>query len=76
MSHTLQAGDLLAQRYRLDDLLTETPSGRFWRGWDTALSRPVAIHLMSSDDPASTGMIEAARGSRLASSRRYPHTTT
>jgi len=70
VTRSLQAGDLLAQRYRLDDLLTETPSGRFWRGWDTALSRPVAIHLMAGGQPGAARMIEAARGSAGLLDRR------
>jgi len=27
----MQAGDVLADRYRLDDLLAENGTGRFWR---------------------------------------------
>ncbi|UUZ61105.1 hypothetical protein [Nocardioides sp. B-3] len=31
MPDSLHAGDLLATRYRLDELLTESRGGRFWR---------------------------------------------
>lgn len=59
----MDAGDVLARRYRLDDLLAESDAGRFWRGWDQVLSRPVAIHVMGSDHPESHRMIDAARAS-------------
>ncbi len=54
-------GTLLAGRYRLDDLLTESEGARFWRATDTVLARSVAIHALPSDDPRSAGLLEAAR---------------
>ncbi len=44
-------GTVLADRYRLDDLLTESAGARFWRATDTILARSVAIHAVPSDDP-------------------------
>ena len=38
---SMQAGDVLAGRYRLDDLLAESGAGRFWRAHDLVLHRPV-----------------------------------
>ena len=43
---SIRPGDVLAGRYRLDDLLTESGGGRFWRA--TTWSSPhVAIHVIA-----------------------------
>ncbi|GAB7006547.1 hypothetical protein JCM18899A_40200 [Nocardioides sp. AN3] len=54
---------MLAGRYRLDDLLSETGRGRFWRGYDQVLSRAVAIHVIDADDERAARLMEAARAS-------------
>ena len=54
-------GTVLADRYRLDDLLTESAGARFWRATDTILARSVAIHAVPSDDPRAPHLLEAAR---------------
>ena len=59
-------GTVLAGRYRLDDLLTESGGARFWRATDTILARSVAIHAVPSDDPRAPGLLEAARVSATA----------
>jgi serine/threonine protein kinase len=56
-------GDVLAGRYRLDDLMGETGQGRFWRGHDEVLSRAVAIHVIDADDERAGQLMEAARAS-------------
>ena len=61
MPTSMQAGDVLAGRYRLDDLLTESAGARFWRARDTILARSVAIHAVLSDDPRAPDLLEAAR---------------
>ncbi|WP_162602414.1 protein kinase family protein [Nocardioides daejeonensis] len=63
MPGSMRPGDVLAERYRLIDLLSETRGGRFWRAWDTVLSRPVAIHLIAHDDPRAEPLLSAARDS-------------
>ena len=40
----LRAGDVLAGRYLIADLLSESRGGRFWRAEDRVLARPVALH--------------------------------
>ena len=47
---SLHAGDVLADRYRLDELLTESAGGRFWRAHDQVLDRPVAVHVIAAAD--------------------------
>lgn len=60
---TNRPGDVLAGRYRLDDLLSESGDARFWRGYDEVLERPVAIHVIDPDDPRAAMLMEAARSS-------------
>ncbi|WP_235735743.1 protein kinase family protein [Nocardioides alcanivorans] len=61
MPGSTRPGDVLANRYRLIDLLSEARFGRFWRAWDSVLSRPVAIHLIAADDSRAADLREAAR---------------
>lgn len=57
----MQAGDVLADRYRLDDLLAENGTGRFWRAYDRVLHRAVAVHVLAADDERAEPLLEAAR---------------
>ncbi|MCW2736345.1 protein kinase [Nocardioides sp.] len=70
MPTSMQAGDVLAARYRLDDLLADYGSGRFWRAHDLVLHRPVAIHVLAADDPRADAVLEAARGAGPVIDRR------
>lgn len=56
-------GDVLAGRYRLDDLLNESGDALFWRGYDEVLERPVAIHVIGADDTRADMLMDAARSS-------------
>jgi serine/threonine protein kinase len=68
--HTIRPGDVLAGRYRLVDLLTESGGGRFWRAHDRILQRHVALHVIPADDARAEGLLEAARRSALLLDRR------
>ncbi len=70
MPMSMQAGDVLAERYRLDDLLAENGSGRFWRAHDLVLHRPVAIHVLAADDDRAEAVLEAARTAGPVINRR------
>ncbi|RYB94043.1 hypothetical protein EUA93_06565 [Nocardioides oleivorans] len=61
MTTSMQAGDVLADRYRLDDLLAESGAGRFWRAHDLVLHRPVAVHILAGDDERAEAVLQAAR---------------
>jgi serine/threonine kinase PknH len=67
---SMQAGDVLAARYRLDDLLAENGSGRFWRAHDLVLHRPVAIHVLPADDERAEAVLAAARSAGPVIDRR------
>ena len=63
-------GDVLADRYRLTDLLTESAGGRFWRAFDKVLQRDVAVHIIPCDDDRAPLLREAARTSATVVDRR------
>jgi hypothetical protein len=60
-TNSIGPGTVLADRYRLDDLLAESEGARFWRATDTVLARSVAVHAVPSDDGRAPGLLEAAR---------------
>ncbi|KAA1415407.1 hypothetical protein F0U44_20650 [Nocardioides humilatus] len=63
MATSTRPGDVLAGRYRLIDLLTESGGGRFWRAHDNILERYVALHVISAEDPRAPLLMAAARES-------------
>lgn len=70
MPHSIRPGDVLAGRYRLVDLLTESSGARFWRAHDRVLERHVALHVIDAEDPRAPGLLEAARRSATILDRR------
>ena len=70
MPGSMQAGDVLANRYRLDDLLAEAGAGRFWRAHDQVLHRPVAVHVLEADDDRAEALLSAARSAGPVADRR------
>jgi hypothetical protein len=67
VTSSIGPGTVLADRYRLEDLLAESEGARFWRATDTVLARSVAIHAVSSEDPRAPALLEAARVSATVS---------
>ncbi|MCL2540841.1 MAG: protein kinase family protein [Nocardioidaceae bacterium] len=63
MALPTRPGDVLAGRYRLIDLLSESGGGRFWRAHDRVLERYVALHVIPEEDPRAPGLVDAARAS-------------
>jgi hypothetical protein len=61
--HATRPGDVLADRYRLVDLLSESGDGRFWRAHDRMLERHVAVHVIRADDRRAEALMAAARRS-------------
>ncbi|GCD90230.1 protein kinase family protein [Nocardioides sp. LS1] len=70
MPNSIRPGDVLADRYRLVDLLAESEGGRFWRAHDEVLQRHVALHVIDADDERAPGLLEAARQSATVPDRR------
>ncbi|GAW48073.1 MULTISPECIES: protein kinase family protein [unclassified Nocardioides] len=70
MPSSIRPGDVLADRYRLVDLLTESKGGRFWRAHDRVLERHVALHVIAEDDERADALLEAARRSATVHDRR------
>ena len=65
-----RSGDVLANRYRLTDLLSEARDGRFWRAEDRILGRPVAIHVLDARDERAPRLAAAARASAAVNDAR------
>ena len=70
VTQAARPGDVLADRYRLVDLLSESGGGRFWRAHDNVLDRHVALHCIAEDDERAPGLTEAARLSATVLDRR------
>ena len=54
-------GSVVADRFRLEDLLEDTSGARFWRARDLTLARDVAVHVVAADDPRAPALLTAAR---------------
>ena len=63
-------GSVVADRFRLEDLLEDTSGAKFWRARDLTLARDVAVHVVPSDDPRAPALLTAARTSALVSDAR------
>jgi serine/threonine protein kinase len=70
MPQATRPGDVLADRYRLVDLLSESGGGRFWRAHDRVLERHVALHVIPADDERADGLLDAARRSATVLDQR------
>lgn len=71
MAEATRAGDVLADRYRLVDLLTESAHGRFWRAHDRILERHVALHVIAADDERADLLLDAAKRSATVLDPRF-----
>ncbi|MFC6695798.1 protein kinase family protein [Nocardioides daphniae] len=70
MGAAIRAGDVLAGRYRMVDLLGEAEGGWFWCAHDEILHRPVAVHLLAADDDRAPVLMDAARRAAVLNDRR------
>lgn len=68
-------GAMLAGRYRVVELLAETPGSngvaRMWRAVDEVLSRSVVVHVLAIDDPRTAPLLEAARRAATVTDVRF-----
>lgn len=68
---SLASGDVLAQRYELQDLVSERLGSTTWRAHDQVLNRNVGIEMISSADPRSEHFLAAARESTAVTDPRF-----
>jgi len=68
--NTIRPGDVLADRYRMVDLLNERKGGMFWCADDQVLTRRVAIHVIRRGDERAPGLLDAARRSATVTDAR------
>ncbi len=54
-------GEVLGDRYRLDEVLARRGNALTWRAFDQRLSRPVLMHLLPPDDPRGPELIGVAK---------------
>ena len=71
MPNSIRPGDVLADRYLLVDLLSESGSGRFWRAHDRILERHVALHVIAADDERADLLLDAAKRSATVLDTRF-----
>jgi hypothetical protein len=68
-------GVTLAGRYRVAELLAETPGdggvAQTWRAVDEVLSRSVVLHVLAADDPRADQLLEASRRAATAADVRF-----
>ncbi|MCD9199368.1 protein kinase family protein [Aeromicrobium wangtongii] len=68
---TLASGDVLARRYRLQELISERHGSTTWRAHDQILNRNVGIEVISSRDPRAEHFLRAARESTAVTDPRF-----
>ncbi len=77
---SLPAGTVLASRYRLEELISESGPTVTWRAFDQVLSRSVLVHLLApagaggdpeSDQPGESELLAAARQASVATDSRF-----
>lgn len=67
----LASGDVLADRYELQDLVTEKLGSSTWRAHDNILNRNVGIEMLPSSDPRGDHFLQAARESTVVTDPRF-----
>ncbi len=77
---SLPAGTVLASRYRLEELISESGPTVTWRAFDQVLSRSVLVHLLApagataeptADQPGEAELLAAARRASVATDSRF-----
>lgn len=64
-------GDVLAERYRLDERLDAVGFATTWRGLDEMLSRPVIVHVLDPEAATTPKVLSAARRASVATDSRF-----
>lgn len=67
----VHAGQVLAGRYRLEEVVAGRSNTFTWKAFDQVLSRAVLCHVLPPDDPRTPELLEAARKSAIATDSRF-----
>ena len=67
----LQAGDLVKQKYRLDEVLQRRGSTVTWLGTDVSLARAVLVHVLSPHDTQTLKILELAQKAASVDDSRF-----
>jgi len=70
----MQAGRVVGDRYRLDELLATGGMGQVWRGVDVVLGRPVAVKVLRRDHTGNAAALSRFRTeARLSAALAHPN---
>lgn len=67
----LHPGDVLAGRYRIEDLIGEVGGSSVWRATDDVLNRSVGVQVLPASDPRAAAFLDAARASTAVTDPRF-----
>ncbi|WP_203567537.1 protein kinase family protein [Aestuariimicrobium ganziense] len=67
----VEPGQVIAERFRLENQLADRHGFLTWRAFDVKLSRPVLVHLLGKHDPRSQSVLTAAREAAIATDSVY-----
>ncbi len=67
----LPTGTMLADRYRLEELIAASRPSVTWRAFDEVLSRSVLVHVLAPGDPDEPELLSAARRASVATDSRF-----
>ena len=70
LSGAPSGGEVLGDRYRLDEQLAQRGTTQTWRAFDEVLDRPVLVHLLAADDPSAPEVVGLARRAAAATDAR------
>lgn len=68
---TVDVGQRLAERYRLDECLVRREHIEVWRAFDELLARPVGIHIMAAEHSRARHVIAAAQVAATITDTRF-----
>ncbi len=67
----VDTGDVIADRFRLDELLARRANVLTWRAFDLTLSRAVLVYVLAPDDPRAAKYLKAAREAASITDARF-----
>ena len=71
LAPVLTPGTVLARRYRLEELIRESPPTVTWRAYDQMLSRSVLVHVLPLDGEETDNLLAVARKASVATDSRF-----